>query len=69
MMEMRRLISEGYLGGRPIHLETGHAFGRLNVCWGLPGDAHWLHGLRTGVHNIINHGIAKLAEFLMTMFR
>src|SRR5437868_12209794 len=68
MMEMRRLISEGYLGGRPIHLESYWSYdlgGSMYAGAFLGSDAHWLHRLPGQlVHNIISHAIAKVAEFL-----
>jgi len=67
---MRQLVREGYLGGPPVHLES-------LWCYQLSGNAyaksflgakrHWVTGLPGGLlHNIISHGIAKLAEFLAT---
>ena len=68
MMEMRRLISEGYLGGRPIHLESYWSYdlgGSMYAGAFLGSRAHWLRELPGQLfHNIISHGIAKLAEFL-----
>ena len=68
MLEMRRLISEGYLGGRPIHLESYWSYdlgGSMYAGAFLGSRAHWLHELPGQLfHNIISHGIAKLAEFL-----
>src|SRR4029078_3500552 len=68
MREMRRLIPEGYLGGRPIHLESYWSYdlgGSMYAGAFLGSHAHWLHGLPGQLfHNIISHGIAKLAEFL-----
>jgi len=68
MMEMRRLISGGYLGGRPIHLESYWSYdlgGSMYAGAFLGSNAHWLHRLPGQLfHNIISHGIAKLAEFL-----
>ncbi len=68
MMEMRRLISGGYLGGRPIHLESYWSYdlgGSMYAGAFLGSHAHWLHKLPGQLfHNIISHGIAKLAEFL-----
>jgi len=65
---MRALVQSGYLGGLPIHMEsyfchdladTGHA--RV-----LLGDKqHWVRRLPGRLlHNIISHGIARIAEFL-----
>ena len=68
MMEMRRLVSEGYLGGRPIHLESYWSYdlgGSMYAGAFLGSHAHWLHRLPGQLfHNIISHGIAKVAEFL-----
>jgi predicted dehydrogenase len=68
MMEMRRLVSEGYLGGRPIHLESYWSYDLGDSIYAgafLGSRAHWLRELPGQLlHNIISHGIAKLAEFL-----
>ena len=68
MMEMRRLVSDGYVGGRPIHLESYWSYdlgGSMYAGAFLGSQAHWLHELPGQLfHNIISHGIAKLAEFL-----
>src|SRR5437762_11423796 len=68
MLEMRRLISEGYLGGRPIHLESYWSYdlaGSMYAGAFLGSRAHWLHELPAQLFsNIISHGIAQLAEFL-----
>jgi predicted dehydrogenase len=68
MMEMRRLVSEGYLGGRPIHLESYWSYdlgGSTYAGAFLGSRAHWLRELPGQLfHNIISHGIAKLVEFL-----
>jgi predicted dehydrogenase len=62
------LVSEGYLGGRPIHLESYWSYdlgGSMYAGAFLGSRAHWLHNLPGQLfHNIISHGIAKLAEFL-----
>jgi predicted dehydrogenase len=68
MMQMRRLVSDGYLGGRPIHLESywSYDLGDLKYASAFLADRnHWVRQLRGQLfHNIISHGIAKLAEFL-----
>ncbi len=68
MMEMRRLISEGYLGGRPIHLESYWSYDLGDARYAtafLSSRTHWLRQLPGQLfQNIISHGIAKLAEFL-----
>lgn len=68
MLEMRRLVSEGYLAGRPIHLESywSYDLGDASYVGALLGNrGHWVRQLPGQLfHNIISHGIAKLAEFL-----
>jgi predicted dehydrogenase len=68
MLEMRRLVKDGVLGGKPVHVES---------CWSYDlGDAtyvgpilgnrnHWVRQLSGQLfHNVISHGIARLVEFL-----
>src|SRR5437764_2000252 len=68
MLEMRRLVQEGFLGGRPIHLESHWSYdiGDLRYASAFLGNRnHWVRQLPGQLfHNIISHGIAKLAEFL-----
>src|SRR5437764_3642328 len=68
MLEMHRLVKEGFLGGRPVHLESYWSYdlgGSMYAGAFLGSRAHWLHELPGRLfHNIISHGIAKLAEFL-----
>ena len=68
MLEMRRLLSEGFLGGKPIHLESHFSYdlGDRSYSGALFGNPqHWVRQLPGQLlHNIISHGIAKLAEFL-----
>src|SRR5205823_7890988 len=68
MLEMRRLVKEGFLGGRPIHLESywSYDLGDLRYASAFLGNrSHWVRQLPGQLfHNIISHGIAKLAEFL-----
>jgi predicted dehydrogenase len=68
MLEMRRLVSEGFLGGKPIHLESHFSYdlGDRSYIGALLGNPqHWVRQLPGQLlHNIISHGIAKLAEFL-----
>jgi predicted dehydrogenase len=68
MMQMRRLINEGFLGGKPIHLESywSYDLGDLRYASAFLADRnHWVRQLPGQLfHNIISHGIAKLAEFL-----
>src|SRR5438105_582429 len=68
MLEMRRRVEEGFLGGRPIHLESywSYSLGDLNYVGPVLGNrAHWVRQLPGQLfHNIISHGIAKLTEYL-----
>jgi predicted dehydrogenase len=68
MMQMRRLVNKGFLGGKPVHLESywSYDLGDLRYANAFLGDRnHWVHQLPGQLfHNIISHGIAKLTEFL-----
>jgi predicted dehydrogenase len=65
---MRKLVREGYLGGPPVHLESYwcYDFGDATYAKALLGDKHhWARTLPGGLlHNIISHGVSKVAEFL-----
>jgi len=68
MLEMRRLVDESFLGGRPVHLESYFSYdlGDASYAKGLLGNQnHWVRKLPGQLlHNIISHGVAKLSEFL-----
>jgi predicted dehydrogenase len=68
MLEMRQLVREGFLGEKPIHLESYFSYdlGDRSYAGALLGDRqHWVRQLPGQLlHNIISHGIARLAEFL-----
>lgn len=68
MVEMRRLVSAGYLEGSPVHLESYWSYNLGDSRYAtafLGSQSHWLRQLPGQLfHNIISHGIAKLAEFL-----
>jgi predicted dehydrogenase len=68
MMEMRRLVNRGFLGGKPVHLASywSYDLGDIRYASAFLGDRnHWVRQLPGQLfHNIISHGIAKLAEFL-----
>jgi predicted dehydrogenase len=69
MVRMRQLVNDGYLGGRPVHLES-------IFCYETGGDdgyakaflrdrRHWLRSLPGSLlQNIISHGVGKIVEFL-----
>ena len=68
MLEMRRLVASGFLGGKPVHLESHWSYdlGDATYVGPLLGNrTHWVRQLPGQLlHNLLSHGIAKLAEFL-----
>lgn len=68
MLRMRKLVEEGFLGGKPVHVESHWPYDlrdRNYVGPILGSRAHWVRQLPGQLfHNLISHGIAKLAEFL-----
>jgi predicted dehydrogenase len=67
---MRALIQNGYLGGLPVHMESYYCYelAGSEYASALLGDRkHWIRRLPGKLlHNIISHGIARIAEFLTT---
>jgi predicted dehydrogenase len=65
---MRTLVQSGYLGGAPVHMESYYCYelGDSGYVRALLSDKqHWVRRLPGKLlHNIISHGIAKIAEFL-----
>jgi predicted dehydrogenase len=65
---MRTLVKSGYLGGAPVHMESYFCYdlGDPAYARALLGDKrHWVRRLPGMLlHNIISHGIARIAEFL-----
>jgi predicted dehydrogenase len=65
---MRALVRSGYLGGDPVHMESyyGYELGTTGYAASLLNDRqHWVRKLPGKLlHNIISHGIARIAEFL-----
>jgi len=65
---MRALVQDGYLGGMPVHMENYYCYdlSEPGYAKALLGDKrHWVRGLPGKLlHNIISHGIARIAEFL-----
>jgi predicted dehydrogenase len=65
---MRALTQSGYLGGAPVHMESYYCYemGASDYAGALLGDKkHWVRRLPGKLlHNIISHGIARIAEFL-----
>jgi predicted dehydrogenase len=68
MLRMRELVKNGYLGGRPVHMESHYCyeFGDASYAKALLGDGnHWIRKLPGSLlQNIISHGISKIAELL-----
>ena len=68
MLEMRRLVRDGFLGGKPVHLESHFSYSLDDATYVGPllgNRNHWVRRLPGQLfHNIVSHGIAKLAEFL-----
>jgi predicted dehydrogenase len=65
---MRDLIRRGYLGGRPVHMESTWCYdlgGQMYARAVLGDKEHWVRKLPGRLlHNLISHGVAKIAEFL-----
>lgn len=65
---MRSLVKDGFLGGRPLHMESYYCYdlGYGSYAKALLGDKqHWVRKLPGQLlHNIISHGIARIAEHL-----
>src|SRR5579859_8087253 len=68
MNEMRRLTSDGFLGGRTVHMESLYCyeFGDPAYAKALLSDSdHWARKLPGSLlQNIISHGVARIAEFM-----
>ena len=68
MLEMRRLVAQDFLGGKPVHLESHWPYDLSDTSYVGPilgSKTHWVRQLPGQLfHNLISHGIAKLAEFL-----
>lgn len=67
---MRELIKSGYLGGQPVHIESYYCYdlGDESYAKAVLGDKeHWVRKLPGRLlHNIISHGISKIAEFMVS---
>ena len=68
MLKMRELVKRGALGGKPNHIESYWSYDLGDISYVMPvlgNRSHWVRQLPGQLfHNIISHGIAKLAEFL-----
>ena len=67
MRRMRELVRKGYLGGEPVHLESYYCYDLTDPGYAkamLSDSNHWVRKLPGKLlHNIISHGIARIAEF------
>jgi predicted dehydrogenase len=67
---MRTLIAGGYLGGRPVHMESYYCYEMSAEGYAkalLSDKQHWLRELPGQLlQNVISHGIARIAEHLTT---
>jgi len=65
---LRELIHSGYIGGAPVHMESYFCYelGRGGFAGAMLNDKnYWVRRLPGGLlHNIISHGIARIAEYL-----
>jgi predicted dehydrogenase len=67
---MRTLVESGFLGAGPVHMESYYCYplGKSAYAGALLSDKkHWVRRLPGKLlHNIISHGIARIAEHLTT---
>ncbi|HEX8679827.1 MAG TPA: Gfo/Idh/MocA family oxidoreductase [Chthoniobacterales bacterium] len=68
MLKMRERVQRGFLGGKAVHVESYFSYGLDDTSYVGPllsSRNHWVRQLPGQLfHNIISHGVAKLAEFL-----
>lgn len=66
---LRELVDAGYLGGTPIHMESYYGYDLSDPSYAralLTDSRHWVRRLPGRLlQNIISHGIARIAEFLI----
>lgn len=67
---MRDLVDSGYLGLPPVHMESYFSYDLSDPSYAralLFDQGHWVRTLPGKLlHNIISHGVARIAEFLTT---
>jgi len=67
---MRELVQAGYLGGPAVHIESHYSYNLADAAYAralLSDKQHWVRKLPGKLlHNIISHGVARIAEFLTT---
>ncbi len=67
-LRLRQLVHDGFLGGPPVHVECIQCYSHDDPTYGkavLADPRHWVRRLPGSLlHNLVSHGIAKIAEFL-----
>ena len=67
-LRLRTLVRDGFLGGPPVHLDCIQCYSHDDPTYGkavLGDPCHWVRRLPGSLlHNLISHGVAKIAEFL-----
>lgn len=67
-LRLRKLVQDGFLGGPPLHVECIQCYSHEEPTYGkavLADPTHWVRRLPGSLlHNLVGHGIAKIAEFL-----
>jgi predicted dehydrogenase len=67
-LRLRKLVQDGFLGGPPVHVECIQCYSHDDPTYGkavLADPHHWVRRLPGSLlHNVVSHGIAKIAEFL-----
>jgi predicted dehydrogenase len=67
-LRLRKLVQSGFLGGPPVHVESIQCYSHDDPTYGkavLADPRHWVRRLPGSLlHNLVSHGIAKIAEFL-----
>ena len=65
---MRSLVSAGYLGGQPVHIESSYGYDLTDPRYAgafLEDQNHWVRRLPGKLlQNVMSHGIARIAEFM-----
>ena len=67
-LRLRKFVQDGFLGGPPVHVECIQCYSHDDPTYGkavLGDPCHWVRRLPGSLlHNLVSHGIAKIAEFL-----
>jgi predicted dehydrogenase len=67
-IEARKLVRSGYLGSRPVFIESYYSYNFNDDPYALAllGDQeHWVRKLPGGLlHNVISHAVARIAEYM-----